>query len=129
MTLLSSVAGCPNSHNHPLMNPHPHMDSHPLPLVPLRPCLAFPAFITRLETGLSNDGIIHTDEGGLDVFPRKYRDLPPELGGMGANFYPATTQAFLQDQGGNVRVSALSKQPHGVAGNQQPGSLEVMLHR
>jgi hypothetical protein len=85
------------------------------------------AFVSRLDTSVDNEGIIFTDEGGLDVFPRKYRPLPAALGGMGANYYPATTQAYLQQ--GAARLSVLSKQPHGVAGNKEPGSLEVMLHR
>lgn len=81
--------------------------------------------MTRLDTGLPTGGGFYTDEGGLDMFQRKYR--PDVIGGMGANYYPATTQAYLQTSA--VRVSVLTKQPHGVAANKEPGSLEVMLHR
>jgi hypothetical protein len=78
-----------------------------------------------LDTGLASEGSFYTDEGGLDLFRRQYR--PDVIGGMGGNYYPATTQAFVQSTA--VRVSVLSKQPHGVATNKESGSLEVMLHR
>ncbi|KAL8600465.1 hypothetical protein ACOMHN_044930 [Nucella lapillus] len=79
--------------------------------------------ILRMKTDLRlKEAHFFSDQNGMQFIQRRTN----ENTAVEANYYPMTSEAFLDD--GQRRVSLLSAQPHGVA-SLEPGWLEVMLDR
>ena len=77
----------------------------------------------RMRTDLRYAGVrFFTDQNGMQFIRRGTSGRLP----LGANYYPTTSAAFLDD--GHRRVSLLTAQPHGAA-SLGSGWLEVMLDR
>ncbi|OQV21401.1 Alpha-mannosidase 2x [Hypsibius exemplaris] len=78
--------------------------------------------VMRFSTGIKNNFVFHTDSNGFQMVRRRASpDLP-----MQANYFPATTMTFLQDQ--QARLTLHMGESHGV-GSQNLGEIEVMLDR
>ena len=76
----------------------------------------------RLSTDVRNNLTFHTDSNGFQIVERRVSHALP----MAANYYPATSMAFLQDD--RTRLTLHLTQAHGV-GSQRNGDLEVMIDR
>lgn len=77
----------------------------------------------RLNTNIQNqDTRYFTDSNGFQMMSRKLRTSLP----IGANFYPFTTMAIIEDL--NKRLTLHTAQPLGI-GSFSQGSLEIMLDR
>ncbi|XP_071128530.1 alpha-mannosidase 2-like [Mytilus edulis] len=76
----------------------------------------------RISTNIQNKDIYFTDSNGFQMNRRKPRKNLP----IGANFYPFTTMAVVEDT--DTRLTIHTAQPLGVA-SFTPGSLEIMLDR
>ena len=76
----------------------------------------------RISTDIANNRTFHTDSNGFQMMERTTSHVLP----MAANYYPATTMAFLQDE--EARLTIHLEHAHGV-GSQNNGELEVMLDR
>ncbi|GAU96295.1 hypothetical protein RvY_07759 [Ramazzottius varieornatus] len=78
--------------------------------------------VMRFTTDIRNNMTFFTDSNGFQVVRRKVsHDLP-----MQANYFPASTMAFLQD--GEKRMTMHLARGHGV-GSQDLGQIEVMMDR
>lgn len=76
----------------------------------------------RFNTDLNNNFTLYTDSNGFQMVKRRAsHDLP-----MQANYFPATTMAFLQDE--SARFTIHLGEAHGI-GSQDLGQIEVMIDR
>ena len=72
----------------------------------------------RIDTGVDNNKVLHTDLNGLSIAQKKYHDKLHIQG----NVYPIVTAAYLEDK--QHRFNIFTKQPSGVS-SQSNGQIEV----
>ena len=81
--------------------------------------------VTVYESSLDSGGVFWSDDSGMQMKERVWRNNSEELAG---NFYPAVSTSFLVDEQRKLQLAFLTKSSHGVCSNAN-GQMEIMLHR
>eukprot|EP01117_Protostelium_nocturnum_P005720 TRINITY_DN2065_c0_g1_i1.p1 TRINITY_DN2065_c0_g1~~TRINITY_DN2065_c0_g1_i1.p1 ORF type:complete len:1186 (+),score=493.65 TRINITY_DN2065_c0_g1_i1:3529-7086(+) len=82
--------------------------------------------VTRLSTNLNTQGVLYTDDNGLEIMKRTFDRKAQEL--QAGNLFPMVQRAYLRDESQSTQLVLLSDSTHAV-GSFANGQVEVMLHR
>ncbi|PRP73196.1 lysosomal alpha-mannosidase-like [Planoprotostelium fungivorum] len=84
--------------------------------------------VARLDTSIATDTTMYTDDNGLEVVQRKFRENVSQL--QAGNYFPMVQRAFVRDEREDVdlQLDILSDSSHGI-GSLSDGQVEIMLHR
>lgn len=84
-------------------------------------------FVTRFNTDLNNlNHVWYTNQNGLEYVQRKYHSIKDER--ISGNYFPSTSQTYIEDNVQKIRFSTIVNQAHGV-GSTELGEFEIMLQR